>query len=197
MGATESRLFIKSFQSLAVQDGWVLESSETSSIGGSSMNSTDPTLIVGDSTLRQQGRSILSFNTSSLPDTVQLVSVVLKVRQAQISATSPFSVLGNLLVDVRKGPFSNNAALQASDFQAPASKNAAITILNNPINGWYSRAVAAANLVYINKAGLTQFRLRFTLDDNNDSVSNFIRFYSGNAATLSVRPVLIVKYYLP
>jgi hypothetical protein len=55
----------------------------------------------------------------------------------------------------------------------------------------------AANLAYINKLGLTQFRLRFTLDDNNDSISNYIRFYSGNAALASVRPLLIVKYYLP
>ena len=35
------------------------------------------------------------------------------------------------------------------------------------------------------------------LDDNNDNVADYLRFYSGNAATLSVRPLLIAKYYLP
>jgi hypothetical protein len=101
-------------------------------------------------------------------------------------------------VDVRKGSFSNNAALQSADFQALASKNAAITILNNPAaDGWYSRALPAASLQYINRLGLTQMRLRFSLDDNNDNISDTIKFYSGNATTASFRPALSVKYYMP
>ena len=63
--------------------------------------------------------------------------------------------------------------------------------------GWYARAMPAANWIYINKLGLTQFRLRFTLDDNNDNIADYLRFYSGNVATASNRPVLIVRYYLP
>ena len=195
MGATESRLFAKSFPSLASQDGYVLESTETSGTGGS-LNSTEQILKVGDSTARQQGRSILSFNTATLPDTVQVVSAVLRLKQAAISSPSPFSLLGSLLVDVRKGPFGNNPALQLADFEAPASKLAATTIPFS-VTGVYVKAIPAASFAYINKLGLTQFRLRFSLDDNNDNISNYIRFYSGNATIASNRPVLAVKYYMP
>ncbi|HEY5901497.1 MAG TPA: choice-of-anchor Q domain-containing protein [Anaerolineales bacterium] len=195
MGATESRLFAKSFPSLASQDGYVLESTETSGTGGS-LNSTEQILKVGDSTARQQGRSILSFNTATLPDTVQVVSAVLRLKQAAISSPSPFSLLGSLLVDVRKGPFGNNPALQLADFEAPASKLAATTIPFS-VTGVYVKAMPAASYAYINKLGLTQFRLRFSLDDNNDNISNFVNFYSGNATTASLRPVLSVKYYMP
>jgi len=34
------------------------------------------------------------------------------------------------------------------------------------------------------------------LDDNNNSVANYLRLYSGNSTT-SVRPQLVVTYYVP
>ena len=54
---------------------------------------------------------------------------------------------------------------------------------------------------YINKSatngGLTQLRLRFKLDDNNNAIANFISFYSGNYATTAYRPTLTITYRLP
>ncbi len=44
---------------------------------------------------------------------------------------------------------------------------------------------------------LTQLRLRFKLDDNNDSIANFISFYSSNYTTAGLRPTLILQYYSP
>jgi hypothetical protein len=49
---------------------------------------------------------------------------------------------------------------------------------------------------YINRTGVTQFRLRFALDDNNNGTADYLLFYSGNAAT-SKRPTLVIKYYAP
>jgi hypothetical protein len=43
---------------------------------------------------------------------------------------------------------------------------------------------------------LTQIRLRFKLDDNNNNVANFLSLYSGNAGAAN-RPQLIVEYYVP
>jgi hypothetical protein len=202
MGATESRFMTSTFKSIANQDGWVLESTETSGAGGE-MNASQETLSVGDfSAAKKQVRSILSFNTSGLADTATLTSVRLQIKGAGLVGENPFFTLGNLLVDVRKGAFSNNAALQLTDFQAAAQKNSAMVIKNNPVGGWYTAALGAANFGTINKAGLTQFRLRFTKDDNNDSLSNYIRFFSGNCPVAgkcltSDRPVLIIKYHLP
>ena len=49
---------------------------------------------------------------------------------------------------------------------------------------------------YINRAGITQLRLRFQLDDDNDAVADLIRFYSGNAIAAN-RPVLVIEYSVP
>ena len=49
---------------------------------------------------------------------------------------------------------------------------------------------------YINRTGITQVRLRFQTDDDNDSAADFLRFYSGNA-TAANRPVLVIEYYVP
>jgi Fe2+ transport system protein FeoA len=39
---------------------------------------------------------------------------------------------------------------------------------NSSLNGWYSKAFNSTNFTYINLLGVTQFRLRFSKDDNND-----------------------------
>jgi hypothetical protein len=66
------------------------------------------------------------------------------------------------------------------------------------VNGWYSKALSSSNFVYINLTGLTQFRLRFATDDNNNLVADYLMFYSGNYTTTpSYRPVLVIKYHLP
>ena len=161
------------------------------------MNAGQETISVGDySAAKKQARGILSFNTAGLPDNAVITSVTLKLKGAGVVGANPFSALGNLLVDVRKGAFSNNAALQLGDFQAPASKNAVLTVKNTPVGGWYPGTMGAASYVYINKTGITQLRLRFARDDNNDLLSNYIRFYSGNSV-LANRPKLIIKYYVP
>ena len=198
MGATESRILSKTFPSLAAQDGVIRESSEISGIG-SAVDAANITFAMGDDALDRQGLSILSFSTAVLPDTAPIVSARLNIKQAGLGVgINPFTTHGNILVDVRKGPFSNNAALQPADFQALSSKPAAMTILNNPTPaGLYSGAMPSGNLIYINKLGLTQFRLRFTSDDNDDMHADYLKFYSGNYAVAGDRPVLTVSYYMP
>ena len=45
--------------------------------------------------------------------------------------------------------------------------------------------------------GTTQFRLRFTLGDNDDLGADLLKFASANHLTVSYRPYLVVDYYLP
>ena len=196
MGAYEYSPGKLTLSSTGAQDGWILESTETSGVGGT-MNAIQPTFAVGDDNLDRQGLSILSFNTAGLPDNAVIKSVTLKIRGAGVVGTDPFTTHGNILVDVRKGAFSGNAALQLQDFQALASRNGVLTMKNNPVGGWYSGAMGAANFAYINKTGLTQFRLRFAEDDNDDRASDYLKFHSGDCATAAYRPKLIVTYITP
>jgi len=196
MGATESRFLTKTFQSVGTRDGWVLESSEVSGLGGTK-NAGGDTFFLGDNAQDRQYRGILSFNTTVLTDKAVIRSVTLMLKKAGLAGTNPFTTHGNLLVDVRKGAFSIYPGLPIEDFQAPASRNGVMTITNNSVSGWYSRSMTAANFVYINKVGPTQFRLRFAMDDNDDLGTDTLNIFSGDSATAANRPQLIINYYMP
>jgi hypothetical protein len=160
------------------------------------MNSSAPTLNLGDNAANKQYRAILSFDTSALPDNAVITSAMLKFKYAGKTGTLPFSTHGNLLVDVRKGAFSNSAVLQLNDFKAAASKNNVLSFTSAKVDNWYSKLFSAANFQYINKLGVTQFRLRFQTDDNNDGAADFLKIYSGNAGAAN-RPLLVIEYYVP
>ena len=187
----------RTFLSSASQDGWVLESGPATGVGGS-LNAGAVTLILGDDVKNRQYRSILSFNTSSLPDNAIITSVVLKIMQAGHAGVNPFSSLGNIVVDIQKGSFNSNVALESPDFKAPASQTAATTILNNPSSGWYSQTLSAASFPLVNLTGTTQFRLRFAKATNNNAAADDLTFFSGDFTTTpGNRPTLIITYNVP
>ncbi len=189
-------LTMASFTSIAAQDGWILESSETSNAGGS-LNSTGNLLQLGDDAANRQYRVILSFNTASLPDNAVVQSAVLQIKQNGVPVgTNPFNILGNLLVDIQTGHFGSGAVLQLTDFGAAASASKVAHFIKTPVMGWYSTAaMTATGLGKVNRAGTTQFRLYFAKDDNNDHLADYMKFLSGNFS--SNQPVLIIGYSLP
>jgi hypothetical protein len=56
--------------------------------------------------------------------------------------------------------------------------------------------LGSAAFTHIDKTGLTQFRLRFRRDDDNDSSADYLKLFSGNAPA-NRRPQLIIEYYVP
>jgi ELWxxDGT repeat protein len=178
-------------------EGWLLESSENSSIGGG-INNSAAVLNLGDDSLNRQYRSILSFDTSTLPDNAMVLGVTLKIRRQGLVGTNPFTTHGNILVDIMKGAFSGNLALQASDFQAAPSKVGVGVIRNRPDpNNWFTSNLAKTAFAWVNRKGVTQLRLRFSKDDNNDNSADFLKFYSANSLNYTDYPLLEVKYYIP
>jgi CSLREA domain-containing protein len=187
----------KVFRSVGIYDGWVLESTATSSVGGS-MNTTATTVRVGDEATRNQYRSILSFTTSGIPDTAILTGAKLRVKVGSTMGTgNPVTLLGGFMADVRKGPF-GLPSLQITDFQAAASKTVGPTS-PSLVSNWYTINLYAARS-YVNKlttnSGVTQVRLRFKMGDNGNSSANYLTLFSGNAFS-TIRPQLIVYYYVP
>ena len=183
------------FYSVGAYDGWILESSDTNNPGGS-VNASDTTIRLGDDASDRQYRSILSFNTASLPDTAVITSIVLKIKKQGLVGTDPFTTHLGLLVDICKPYFGTTLGLTASDFQALASKGSVGIFGTTPSAGWYTVTLSSTARPYINKTGTTQFRLRFQKGDNDDMGADYLKFYSGNAGTAS-RPVLIIQYYIP
>jgi hypothetical protein len=183
------------FRSVGANDGYILESTETSSVGGA-MNSTSTVFYLGDGAADKQYRAILHFDLN-LPANAVITSVTLKLKKQGLVGSDPFPTLGKIAVDIRTGAFGNNNILQLTDFQSAAHKNTAGMIYNTPVNNWYSVAFPSSAFSFINKRGVTQFRLRFQIDDNENGTADYLKFYSGDFATAAARPTLVIEYYIP
>jgi hypothetical protein len=194
---TASNNFTVTFISQAANDGWVRESTETSNLGNL-MDSAATTLLVGDNAADRQYRSIFSFDTSTLPDNAVITKVTLKFKQAGVvGGGDPVSMFNGFMASVKKGAF-GLPDLAFADFNAAANKTVgpqspALT------SGWFSMNLTTAK-AYVNKlttnSGLTQIRLNFQLDDNDNTIANYLMLYSGNAS-VAFRPQLIIEYTLP
>jgi hypothetical protein len=180
--------------STAANDGWALESSEYSSRANARSNSGH--LLVGDDAKNKQYRSILYFDTSSLPDNAVIINVTLKIMQEGITGTDPFTTHGPLFAEMKNGIF-GKSPLENTDFQAVANPRRSIgnfaPVSGEP--GWYELVLNPANFKYVNLNGVTQFRIRFTKDDDNDKLADFVSFFSGDDPTNP--PQLIIEYTTP
>jgi hypothetical protein len=193
--------YVATFTSIGGSDGWIMELKENSETGGY-RDSGSATLILGDEYHNRQYRSILQFQTAPLPDNAVVTKVTMLIRTSGIVGTNPFLTHGNILVDIAHNAFGTtlfgypNKSLQNSDFQAPASRDIVGVIQNNPLDKWYWTSLDASAFPFINLTGTTQFRLRFQLDDDNDFIDDFIKFFSGDYSSAGARPQLVVEYYL-
>ena len=150
---------------------------------------------MGDDGANRQYKAVVSFDTSAIPDGATILSATLRLHRGAVSGTNPFTTHGTCWVDVRTGGFSGSAALQTSDFQAPATVARAASLSNAAANGaWSEGSLNAAGLAAINKAGVTQLRVYFSLDDDNDRRADSIGYDSGDNRNAANRPQLVVTY---
>ncbi len=189
-------------RSLGDHDGWILESAETSNLGGT-IEAAGTSFYVGDNSARKQYRAVLSFNTGGIPANAVIVSARLSLTKQSImpAGTNPFNTLQGLMIDVRKGFFGTLPRLETADFQSAAMLTMG-PFKPVPAGLVYSIDLPSTAYPYINKATtanyrLTQLRLRFKLDDNNDAAADTISFFSGNHPTTSYQPTLVILYYVP
>jgi hypothetical protein len=68
-------------------------------------------------------------------------------------------------------------------------------IENNPFNGWYWAWLDNSAFEYISRSGITQIRLRFQIDDDDDMADDYLKFYSGDYEGQADRPRLVIEYY--
>ncbi len=185
--------------SLGKYDGWVLESSAESGIGGEK-DAKSIDLFVGDDENNREYRSILHFSTKDLPNDIVIDNVMLMIKRSEISDETLFSTHGNILVDIQDGAFGywgpfHYKWLQKKDFEGSACQYAGAVIQDNPMDEWYWAILDQAAIECINLSGITQFRLRFQMGNDQDATRDYISFYSGNDEDLVDRPYLIVVYH--
>ncbi|HVR95016.1 MAG TPA: M14 family zinc carboxypeptidase [Thermoanaerobaculia bacterium] len=183
------------FYSVAAQDGRLWETTETANVGGggSSTDNTTASLRVGDFSDDTQYRSIVSFDTSALPDTATITAATLRLKRGTLSGTSPFTTHGTCTVDMSSA-FGGSAAFAAGDFEAAATAAGVASMSSPAANGAFSTgSLNASGRAAVNKTGTTQFRVFMTTEDNDDLGSDYIGFYSGEAAAGN-QPELVITY---
>ncbi len=185
------------FTSVAGDDGWVRESSENSNIGGSrnSTNTGTSALRAGDNRSDRQYKSVVSFDTSAIPDSATIVTATLRLRRGRVTGTNPFTTHGVCWVDVHSGGLGGSTALANSDFEAVASVAKTAMLSNAASNGdWSEGNLDTVGLTVVNKTGATQMRVYFDLDDNDDRGNDYIGYYAANNSTAANHPQLVVTY---
>ncbi len=180
------------FYSAPARDGWVLETSEQSGVGG--FTGVFGWLRVGDDARNRQYLSILSFDTFGLPDDATVTRAALYVKLA--GTTGDVSQLGSLTADIKNG-FFGRAALQPGDFRAAGERlSLPAKFFPDDQPNWLRMNLHRGYLQNVNLRGTTQFRLRFALDDNNNKQQDYLLLYAGEASPAD-QPRLIVEYYVP
>jgi hypothetical protein len=192
--------FEVTYTSIGAYDGWVLSSSPENLLGDL-FNSSAYTFNVGDNAINRQYRSLLHFNTSSLPDDALGVPVViatatLKIKNAGGTGRNPFLTHGSLFANMSDSYyFGATNTLKADDFAAAGLDSIAGAFGRTPLNSWYTAQLTNTAKVEINKDGTTQFKLRFSKATDRDYVADYLAFFSGNYRTAAYRPQLIIEYY--
>lgn len=184
------------FVSLASEDGWVLESTESGNVGGttSSTGTGDRALRIGDDASDRQYKAIVSFDTSSLPDGAVVLEARLQLTRGGTDGTSPLTTHAPCQVELKRGNFGTSAGLQLSDFQAPADLVAGQLLVAGGSGTVHEVAFGSSALVSVNQLGRTQLRIACVRDDNDDRGTDVAGFYAAESGTSSRRPRLIVTY---
>ncbi|MGW5891172.1 extracellular catalytic domain type 1 short-chain-length polyhydroxyalkanoate depolymerase [Priestia megaterium] len=168
------------FSSLAAEDGFIGNlsadgmSSSIHKIGDKGMYNTDTY------------RTILSFDTSSLPDDASITDVSLKIYRK-----SSIGNISSLKGDIKSGVFGTSSALEQIDYQASPSISAAFQMSVPSLdNGYTTIQLPSSLLGYMNRNSKTQFRL--SSSGSADFLSDVVEIYGGDNPAYA--PTLTVSY---
>lgn len=164
-------------------DGYVKAASDGS---GAAVGTLEGTLglAVGRGVDGQVSRTVLAFDTSAIPAGATVTRAWLTVDRASGSGDPWSSPAGNrLVVDLRSGCFGNGCGIEAADWAAPADLSAIVEIPRTTSGQARSGDLPPQALAALNRAGTTQFRLRFLQDPPGTA---YVFFRPGTATTLTV-----------
>lgn len=140
-------------------------------------------LAIGRGTDSKFNRTLLSFDTSSLPDGATVISATLTVAYRSASGDPWSNPAGNsLVIDAHTGCL-GACTIETGDWAATTTSSAVAQLLSFTGGNQTSNLFAASGLAAINKTGRTQLRLRFS---GNQTSTNYIWIDKGATATLKV-----------
>ena len=148
---------------------------------------------VGDSTTNQQTMSIFSFDTTGIPVDATITSVRMSVlRTGNYGNTAS---LGELVLDM-SAAIGAAEVIEPTDTDLEAAAVLDVADVTFPIGNTYRlwADVRSENFEFVNREGVTQFRLRFTNPTNGNGLQEYLALRSGGSSNLRERPTLIIEY---
>jgi poly(hydroxyalkanoate) depolymerase family esterase len=140
-------------------------------------------LAIGRGTDGKFNRTVLSFDTASLPDTATVLSATLTVTYRSASGDPWSNPAGNtLMIDANTGCI-GACTIETGDWAATTTTSAVAQLLPFAGGTQTSNLFSAAGLGAIHRTGRTQLRLRFA---NNQTATNYLWIGNGATATLTV-----------
>jgi hypothetical protein len=168
------------FDSNSTEDGYI----KATSTGTSPAVGTSTTIAIGRGTDSLYNRAILSFDTSTLPDTATILRAYLTITFSSIYSDPWASPTGNSLVlDLKSGYFGTTANTETTDWSSAATSNSVASIAKFTSGTKASSDFNASGLSAINKTGKTQIKLRFL---NNQTATAYLFITQGSGAKLTV-----------
>ncbi len=171
-----------SFQNENANDGYVKAASGGAAPAVGTLESSLG-LAIGRGTDGKFNRTLLSFDTASLPDGATVLSATLTVTYRSASGDPWSNPAGNtLVIDANSGCI-GACPLETGDWAATTTANAVAQLLLFTGGTQTSTLFAANGLGAVNRTGRTQLRLRFSADQ---TATNYLWIGNGTTATLTV-----------
>ena len=185
------------FNSVAAEDGRIWENGETTNVGGGGVSAENLTtsLRVGDTNADEQYKNIVSFNTSSIPDTATITAATLRLRARR---------------DLRHHPVHHPRPLRGGHLDRRLRRLDGLRHhrlagggdghqRGDDVDSGQQRLGLDRHALGRRTRGNQQdrhhpARVYCTLDDNDDLAFDYIGFYAGENATAANKPQLTVTY---
>lgn len=170
------------FQNENANDGYVKAAANGTSPAVGTLESSMG-LAIGRGTDGKFNRTLLSFDTSSLPDGATIASATLTVTYRSASGDPWNNPAGNALtIDVNRGCI-GACTIETGDWGAAVTASATAQLL--PFSGGTQTSAPfnSAGAAAIHKTGRTQLRLRFASDQ---TATHYLWIGNGTTATLTV-----------
>jgi len=186
----------ETFAGIADHDGRVYDDGTGTGEGFNDSDFDSRALRLGDHSQNKGYRTIVSFDTSSIPTDAVILSAQLQLTRGVWSGQDPFEWAGSCLIDVANPWFGTSEQLSADDWQAPADAVGVASFSTDPgeNNPMLSSEFDADGMNNINKNGTTQMRIRFETPISFNNISDYLGFYSAETGTAEYKPKLIVTY---
>jgi len=186
------------FVSEGSQDGRLWDDGAGNGDGFNDDMDGDTALRLGDFSTGLGYKSIMSFDTSFLPDDSEVIWAKLEMTRGYMPllANDPFDWPGSCVVDVIAPYFGSIAGLENSDWEAVATATAIATFDADPGQDMpmLSSEFSEDGRNAISPTDTTQVRVYFTYRTDDDNVSDYLGFYSGEYEDAGMRPKLTVRY---